>query len=538
MLNFDFNNITKKPKSVTFILLIMVFFPIRLFASPTNIFKYESIPIGLIITISLISIVLTVLINYVIIQSSFKRNMVNLKNSNFDYGEENAAAMTMHDSKTEVHNPNYINTTDILTQLPNRKHLFDYLQYITTNKSNTFDQHALMIINIDFFRSVNNNLGHEVGDKILIECANRLQSLFPDNSFVARMDGDEFAVVHKINDTIEIEAAADKILDSMKQPVMIFNQEVYVSVSIGISLFPNQCSNPNDLIKNAASSVNVAKNTRRSSYTIYSPEAIEYSHHKFNIYTELCQAIEHNQFVLHYQPKIDGKTAQIVGIEALIRWNHPKRGLLYPIDFIPIAEETGIIKHIDEWVLNTACTQLKKWIQDGIKNLRLAVNLSAWQFKDQHLVDIVTKVIKDTGIEPSYLELEITETVALENLSFTQNTLAKLMDMGVSISIDDFGTGYSSLNYLKHFPISFLKIDKSFVADIINDKNTYSIVKAVIDVAHALQLKVIAEGVENQEQLELLQNMDCDEIQGYHVSKPLNVDDIKSHIIDHVIKDA
>jgi EAL domain-containing protein (putative c-di-GMP-specific phosphodiesterase class I) len=347
------------------------------------------------------------------------------------------------------------------------------------------------------------------------------------------MDGDEFAVIHNINGQADIESAADKILNAMRTPINIFNQEVYVSVSIGISVFPDQGNTSNDLIKNAASSVNAVKNTKRSSYMIYSSEVTEYNHQKFSIHSELCQAIERNQFVLHYQPKIDGKTSQTVGIEALIRWNHPQRGLLYPIDFIPIAEETGVIKYIDEWVLNTACTQLQKWLQEGMTNIRLAVNLSAWQFKDHHLLEIVSKALADTGIDPSYLELEITETAALENFNFTQNILTKLMDMGISISIDDFGTGYSSLSYLKNLPISFLKIDKSFVADLLSDKNTYSIVKAIIDVAHALQLKVIAEGVENQEQLDVLRTLDCDEIQGYHVSRPLNVEDIRNHIKDN-----
>jgi diguanylate cyclase (GGDEF)-like protein len=421
-------------------------------------------------------------------------------------------------------------TIDALTKLPNRRHLFDFIHYISSLKQESFNKYALFIVNLDFFRTVNSHLGHDAGDQILVECAQRISSAFPENSFIARMDGDEFAVLLPISKPEDLEAEANKILDSIKKPVVISGQQIFISVSIGIAVLHEDAKTPEELIRHAAAAVSNVKNSRRSSYMVYSPDMVESSRYKFSLVSELHQAIERNEFVLHYQPKIDGKTSQIVGIEALIRWNHPLRGLLYPIDFIPIAEETGIIKYIDEWVLYNACLQLKKWTQEGIRHLRLAVNLSAWQFKDQHLVDIVSKVLSETGIDPSSLELEITETAAMENMNFTQNILTRLISMGVAISIDDFGTGYSSLNYLKHFPISFLKIDRSFVADILSDKNTYSIVRAIIEVAHALQLKVIAEGVENQEQLDMLKELGCDEVQGYHISRPLPVDDIQSRI--------
>jgi EAL domain-containing protein (putative c-di-GMP-specific phosphodiesterase class I) len=273
-----------------------------------------------------------------------------------------------------------------------------------------------------------------------------------------------------------------------------------------------------------------AKNMGRNNYQAYTPDINENTLQKFKMQKSLRYALEKNELLLHYQPKVDGKTGNLVGMEALVRWQHPERGLIYPAEFIPLAEETGFIKQIDEWVLKTACTQLKKWTSMGHTSLRLAVNLSAWQFKEQHLAEIVAEVLKQTGVNPSELELEITETAAMENLSFTVNTLGKLMSMGVNISIDDFGTGYSSLNYLKHFPINFLKIDRSFVSDIIDDKNTCAIVKAIIDVAHTLNLKVIAEGVETEGQLSMLQGMGCDEIQGYYISKPLPVDELESRM--------
>ncbi|MDF2839543.1 MAG: diguanylate cyclase, partial [Clostridia bacterium] len=484
--------------------------------------QYAAFQIDLFVIAVIVFVSITVLFNYIFLRYHLRKSQ-----SVF----ENEAATAVEDQTTigEVA-PIQSSSVDILTKLPNRKQLFDYLQHVTTNQSKAQGKYAVFIINLDFFRSVNNNLGHEIGDIILQECANRLQALCQDNFFVARMDGDEFAVVMNMSSTDDLSSAADNLLAEIKKPMNVVNQEIYLSACIGISIFPDQGNSVSELIRNATAALNVVKHTMRNSYKIYSPEITEYVHQKFNLHCELRQAIDRNEFELHYQPKINGKTSQIVGIEALIRWNHPTRGLLYPIDFIPIAEETGIIKYIDEWVLFTACTQLEKWLREDIKNIRLAVNLSAWQFKDQHLAETVIKVLEDTGISPKYLELEITETTALENFSFTQNTLTKLMDMGVTISIDDFGTGYSTFNYLKHLPVDFLKIDKSFVSDIISDKNTYSIVRAIIDVAHALQLKVVAEGVENQDQLDLLMGLGCDEIQGYHISKPLNVEDIKKRI--------
>ena len=510
--------------TITF--LIMVLFPLNIFASA--IIQKDSVIINmnLFVVIAVGLIIITALFNYLFLKYHLKKNLLYYKQTIANTEEVSAVENIVKEDNTEQIN----NTRDILTNLPNRKQLYAYLHDIIANKNKKPGKVAILITNLDFFRSVNNNLGHEVGDKIIQECAARLQTLYQDNSFLARMDGDEFAVVIKTLNTEDLFVAANNLHEEFKKPMQIVNQEIYLSASTGISVFPDQGDSASELIKNATTALYVVKNSSRNSYKVYAPEIKEYNHQKFNLHSELHHAVKNNEFVLHYQPKIDGKTSQIVGIEALVRWNHPNRGLLYPIDFIPIAEETGIIKHIDEWVLYTACTQLKKWLREGMSDIRLAVNLSAWQFKDQYLADTVIKVLERTGISPSCLELEITETAAVENLSFTQNTLSKLMDIGVSISIDDFGTGYSSLSYLKHFPVNFLKIDRSFVADMLSDKNTYSIIRAIIDIAHALQLKVIAEGVENQAQLDMLMNLGCDEIQGYHISRPLNVEDIKKQL--------
>lgn len=527
MIRNIFKNIADILSIKTFTSIVMVFFATTLYAAADSQQHIDTITPSLYIITALSSVALTLITNYIIHHALLRRRSkghghIAAAKAALDNGEY-AAAVDM--------TQNHTLPIDMLTKLPNRNQLFAHVQSLISHKRDKLSKYAIIIINLDFFRSVNNNLGHEIGDKILLECSKRLQALYKDNSYIARMDGDEFAVVLEVYNTTDLLAAVDELQKEMKKPIKIINQEVYVSASTGISVFPDHGDDAKELIKNATAALNVVKNTRRNNYKMYSPEIISYNHQKFNLHSELRQAIEHNEFVLHYQPKVNSKTSEIVGIEALIRWNHPTRGLLYPIDFIPIAEETGVIKHIDEWVLHTACTQLKSWQQEGIDSLRLAVNLSAWQFKDQHLVDTVIKVLQETEIPPTSLELEITETIALENLSFTQNTLARLMGMGVTISIDDFGTGYSSLNYLKHFPVSFLKIDKSFVADMLGDKNTLSIVKAIIDVAHALQLKVIAEGVEDQNQFDMLMDMDCDEIQGYLISRPLNVEDLKKRFI-------
>ncbi len=503
-------------------LLIMVFFmPQNTYAASNGKMEVLSINSSTIFLFCVIGVLTAVLIYYFILTRSLRKKIKTKKTVDIPDIVQN-----MHVNSTQNAEINM----DMLTCLPNREHFIDYLNSILLNKTEPNEKYALMLINLDFFRNINNSLGYKVGDSVLKECSERLKSAFSKTCYLARMDSDEFALLMEISSPDAIEATAEKIFELLKEPIVISEHEIYVSISVGIAYLPDRDKNSNEIISNAAVSVNMVKNTRRGSYRIFSTEVSEHHCQKLDLHTELCQALKRKEFILHYQPKIDGKTNHVVGIEALIRWNHPTRGLLFPIDFIPIAEETGIMKYIDEWVLLTACSQLKVWSEEGINDMRLAVNLSAWQFKDQHLLETVSMVLKETGISPSMLELEITETAAIENISFAQNILTKLIDMGVTISIDDFGTGYSSFNYLKNFPINYLKIDKSFIADIIEDKDTCSIVKAIIEIAHALKLKVIAEGVENQEQLTTLNELGCDEIQGYLISKPLSVDDLKKHM--------
>ena len=420
---------------------------------------------------------------------------------------------------------------DTLTLLPNRKLFYDRLNIALEDISEGSIPAVVLFLDLDMFKNINDTLGHNIGDKLLQSAADRLTRTVSETSFLARMGGDEFAILLKATGGIDDAVlCAVNILDAFGDAFIIQGHEVFISPSIGIAGYPDHGAETHVILRNAASAMYRVKESGRNNYQVYSNEINDNTLEKYNLLKSLRRAIANNELVLHYQPKVDGHTGELVGMEALVRWQHPEKGLLYPAAFIPIAEETGLIKYVDEWVLNSACTQLKTWRELGYTNLRLAVNLSAWQFKEQHLPEIIMNVLSEKGLDSSCLELEITETAAMENLKFTVNTLGKLIKMGVKISIDDFGTGYSSLNYLKHFPINFLKIDQSFVADILEDKNTFAIVKAIIDVAHTLNLKVIAEGVETKEQLMLLQQLHCDELQGYYISRPLPVEEAEKHM--------
>jgi diguanylate cyclase (GGDEF)-like protein len=420
---------------------------------------------------------------------------------------------------------------DTLTLLPNRKLFYDQLNKALEDALLGNTPTSVLFLDLDMFKNINDTLGHNIGDKLLQSAAGRLAKIVPETSFLARMGGDEFAVLLSgIESAQEAVLCAMNILDAFGEAFTIQGHELFISPSIGIASCPDHGAETHVILRNAASAMYRVKESGRNNYQLYSNDINHNTLDKYNLLKDLRHAITNGELVLHYQPKVDGKTGDLVGMEALVRWQHPEKGLLYPADFIPLAEETGVIKYVDEWVLNSACTQLKNWRELGFTNLRLAVNLSAWQFKEQHLPEIIMNVLSEKGLDSSFLELEITETAAMENLKFTVNTLSKLISMGINISIDDFGTGYSSLNYLKHFPINFLKIDQSFVADIIDDKNTFAIVKAIIDVAHTLNLKVIAEGVETREQLLLLQQLGCDELQGYYISKPLPLEEAQKHI--------
>ncbi|MGE5630108.1 MAG: EAL domain-containing protein [Caulobacteraceae bacterium] len=420
---------------------------------------------------------------------------------------------------------------DSLTDLPNRKLFHEYLNTALENAYINDNKLAVLIIDLDYFKNINDTLGHHIGDKLLQQVSRRLVKVLNQNDVLARMGGDEFTVLMpQIHGAEQAYRLARKVLEMLGQIFNIDEHELYVTASIGVAIYPNDGSESSVIMKHADMALYTAKENGRNTYQSYVVVDDEKVIEKFSLTKDLRTAIERNEMTLYYQPKVDSATGEVIGMEALVRWMHPERGIISPGVFIPIAEETGIIRKLDEWVLRTACIQFKNLTGINNKPMRLSVNLSAYQFRHHNLVDTIAQVLVETGFEPHLLELEITETTAMENIDFTIKTLKKLNEMGVNISIDDFGTGYSSLNYLRTFPIHLLKIDRSFVSDMIKNTNTKAIVKSIIDVAHSLKLKVTAEGVETVEQLTLLKQMSCDELQGYLISKPLPLNELKKNM--------
>ena len=413
---------------------------------------------------------------------------------------------------------------DSLTGLPNRVLFHDRLQLAMIDAKRRRQLVAVMFLDADRFKNINDTLGHGAGDELLILIASRLSACLRAGDTVSRLAGDEFALVlpgvENINTARQL---AQRLIDSFSQSFRIKEQHIFMTVSIGITLYPADASTVDGLLKNADTAMYRAKDAGRNNFQFYSADMHAQALKRLTLENRLRGAIARGELMLHYQPLVDIKSGQITGMEALLRWNHPELGLVAPMEFIPLAEETGLIIPIGEWVLRTACAQARAWQDAGLPPLRLAVNLSARQFQ-KDLVGTVTSILQETGLEPRYLELELTETVIMQNPETAVATLDALDHMGVRLSIDDFGTGYSSLSYLKRFPINTLKIDRSFVCDIPRDADDMLITTAIISLAHSLGMQVVAEGVESQAQLAFLQNQHCDVMQGYYFSKPLTVE--------------
>lgn len=411
---------------------------------------------------------------------------------------------------------------DSLTDLPNRKLLNQYLNSAIENAGRNNSKLAVLTIDLDYFKNINNSLGHHIGDKLLQETSKRLIKILDKNDVLARMDGDEFTILMpEIDSAEQVYELAHRVLNELASSYVIDKHEMYITASIGISFYPDDATETTAILKHADTALYNAKANGRNTYQNYIMLDGEKVMERFALSKDLHTALERDEMLLHYQPKVDSYTKKVVGLEALLRWNHPERGLISPAVFIPLAEEIGLIRQFDSWVLKTACSQFMSLDNTFRCRMRLSVNISAYQFRNHNLADNVEQVLAETAIPPSQLELEITETAAMEDIDFTIKTLSRLNEMGVNISIDDFGTGYSSLNYLRNLPIHILKIDRSFICDMDKDLNTRVVVKAIIDVAHSLNLKVTAEGVETPKQLSLLKQMDCNEIQGYLISRPL-----------------
>lgn len=412
---------------------------------------------------------------------------------------------------------------DSLTGLPNRGHLHNYLGA----RINSLDKLTMLFIDLDNFKSVNDSLGHAAGDELLVKVGDALKKSLNNTEQIFRLGGDEFIVLLENVDFDDVLKGADRILEEFSTPVIINNLEFYITTSIGIANYPEHGKNVETLLRNADAAMYAAKESGKNNYKVYDPQMNAKIFEKLDMEKSLRHAIRKKEFLVYYQPQFDISSERMIGMEALVRWNHPKRGLISPGDFIPIAEETGLIVAIGEQLLKSTCNQIKMWQNKGYNIVPVAINISARQFQNGDLVELISNILRETNLDPKWLEIEITESVAMDDFEFTSDTLKKLQEIGIRVSLDDFGTGYSSLNYLKRLPINTVKIDKSFVHDLTKDSNEEAIAEAVIVLAHKMKLNVIAEGVETREELAILKAYNCDIAQGYLFSKPIPVDEVE-----------
>jgi diguanylate cyclase (GGDEF)-like protein len=427
----------------------------------------------------------------------------------------------------------YLANYDMLTGLPNRNLLLEQMRQILGRASRTHQEVAVLTLDLDGFQMINDSLSHEVGDKMLCEVAQRLtQAVSTVGATVARLSGDEFVVMEESDNLVkDVSYMAQRLLDKISLPVTINNHEMVITASIGISVYPSDGFDAPLLLKNADTAMSRAKAAGKNTYQFFTAEMNKVALERLILENKLRKVLANNELCLYYQPQVELESGHIIGMEALLRWQHPESGLIPPTQFIPVAEEMGLIIPIGEWVLRTACQQTKAWQHAGFPLLRVSVNVSSRQFQHPNLLQMVKEALNDSELSPIYLELELTESVLMEEEKENNNKkkdiltlLTKLRAMGIQIAIDDFGTGYSSLSYLKRFPVNTLKIDRSFVQDIDTDSDDAAITTAIIALAHSLRLSVVAEGVENASQLAFLQAQQCEIIQGFFFSPPLPVE--------------
>ncbi|MDP3301775.1 MAG: EAL domain-containing protein [Sulfuricurvum sp.] len=415
---------------------------------------------------------------------------------------------------------------DLLTELPNRLLFKDRLED-NCRKAHRYNYLVgILYINIDHLKNINDTLGHTIGDLVIKSVALRIKEAIRESDTLSRFGGDEFTIlISELKDLHNLERIISTIFEMIKEPIQIHDQELFITLSIGSSIYPLDDISPENLIRNADTAMNLAKTMGRNQYQQYKKELTDQATKVLSLQNGLRNAIKNEEFVLYYQPQMNLKTGMIIGAEALVRWKHPEDGLRSPLEFIPIAEESGLIVPMGEWILRTACKQAKEWHEQGMSDFTIAVNLSARQFREDGFAKMVLKIIQESQVETSFIELELTESILAENTVVVLETLNIFKQEGIKISLDDFGTGYSSLSYLKLFPIDKLKIDQSFVRDALVDKSDASLVRTIIAMGKALELTTIAEGVETKEQMDFLRMEECDEIQGYFLAKPLPADE-------------
>jgi diguanylate cyclase (GGDEF)-like protein/PAS domain S-box-containing protein len=448
-----------------------------------------------------------------------------------------STALERHEARKRL---TYLAQYDALTNLPNRRRLGACLEEAIAQAARLGRRAAVMFIDLDRFKNVNDMLGHGVGDQLLVQAAARLEACARRGDVVARLGGDEFAVVLpqlEAQDDSDADAAqvAGRIIEALAQPFHLQGQQLFVSASIGIASYPQDGRSAEQLLKSADTAMYGAKNNGRNNYQFYSAalheDTTQRAAQRLQLESQLRQALERGEFLLHYQPKLDLASGGVSGFEALLRWNHPQRGLVPPLEFVSILEDTGLIIPVGEWVIEEVCRQLRSWEAAGLLAPPVAINLSARQLQQDDLAGAIARIAGAAGVDPARLEFELTESMLMANPEAAVEILSRIKALGMRLSVDDFGTGYSSLAYLKRFPLDALKIDRTFVRDLPDDPDDAAITKAVIRLAHSLSLKVVAEGVENIEQLQELERYECDEIQGYYISKPMPAADCVAFLL-------
>ena len=429
----------------------------------------------------------------------------------------------------------HLATHDSLTGLPNRLMFSQLLNHAIQSAKRYQRQFAVLFIDLDRFKIINDTMGHDAGDQLLQEIAIRLKRMLRAADIVARLGGDEFIVlIEEVTDSIHVATVTHKIINSIIQPVNIMGQECRITASIGISIYPKDAEDEQSLMKNADMAMYLAKEEGKNNFQFYSKDIQSKSLERLSIETHLRLALERNELSLHYQAQVDFKTNAIKGVEALLRWQNPYLGVVTPTQFIPVAEESGLIIPIGRWVLKTACAQNIAWQQQGLPPVCMAVNLSPRQLTDENLIDDIRTALNDSCMAPNLLELEITESMVMNNPTRMVAVLAGIKTLGVRLAIDDFGTGYSSLAQIKHFPIDTLKVDRSFIRNVPNNVEDKAITEAIIAMGRTLSLTVIAEGVETIEQMNFLDDHFCDAMQGFYFSKPILPEHFADLLREHI----
>ncbi|ABB45277.1 diguanylate cyclase/phosphodiesterase [Sulfurimonas denitrificans DSM 1251] len=436
--------------------------------------------------------------------------------------------------QTAANELEHLSRHDHLTNLPNKTLLIDRLEHSINVASKNGQKVSILFLDLDRFKEINDTYNHEVGDKLLQDISRRLKKLIKEEDTIGRFGGDEFIIIlNNSNETQTVEVVTN-IMSAMSEPFNVNKVKLHTTFSIGISIFPDDGNSRDILIRNADTAMYEAKSNGKNRYQFYDKKMTELAFERTTLESNLRKAIQNEEFEVYFQPKIDARVDKVIGLEALIRWNHPELGLIPPVKFIPFAENIGLIIEIDRWMMREAAAQVLLWKKENIVCGKLSINVSAKQLEDDNYVEFLSQKINDIGIDPKDLEIEITEGLIMKHSLHVTSTLNAIRELGISISVDDFGTGYSSLSYLKRLPIDKLKIDRSFVKDLPHDKDDIAIVKTIIALANNLSLELIAEGVETKEQRDFLLSEGCHNIQGYFYSKPLKVNECREFLLNYM----